>query len=372
MHHDTRSKISVLRPLLIALVVSAHVPWTLYNPTSKEIDFTAWNVLRLTLTAVMSPIGMPLLSVISGFLVVSSFKKYGFNGLLKKKVARIIIPMVVWNFAFATLIYWAQSHGWESRRDLPLFKGETWAWLNALFSIDTVPANGPLYFLRELFICFCLVPIFVKLATYRNLSYAVFILSALVIISDIQLPFIFRFDIYAWFLFGIFASIHSLDSWKPSTMHRSIILGTGAATACIVAFSYFISRSSFNYIESTLTIFGPFYFWILADLIHDNKVGVLLKKYSKYSFTVFLSHAYVISCCWQIWSINVGSSPYDNFIIFGVVCTTTVFLIAPVFYQVFYWWLRHAGFFATGKSTNTIKRSGAETNNENAISAVGG
>ncbi|NKC28355.1 hypothetical protein HED52_10475 [Ochrobactrum ciceri] len=74
MHHDTRSKISVLRPLLIALVVSAHVPWTLYNPTSKEIDFTAWNVLRLTLTAVMSPIGMPLLSVISGFLVVSSFK----------------------------------------------------------------------------------------------------------------------------------------------------------------------------------------------------------------------------------------------------------------------------------------------------------
>jgi len=76
----------------------------LYNPTSKEIDFTAWNVLRLTLTAVMSPIGMPLLSVISGFLVVSFFKKYGFNGLLKKKVARIIVPMVVWNFTFATLI----------------------------------------------------------------------------------------------------------------------------------------------------------------------------------------------------------------------------------------------------------------------------
>lgn len=187
------------------------------------------------------------------------------------------------------------------------------------------------------------------MATYRNLSYAAFILSTLVIISDIQLPFIFRFDIYAWFLFGIFASIHSLDSWKPSTMHRSIILSTGAATACIVAFSYFISRSSFNYIESTLTIFGPFYFWILADLIHGARVGILLKKYSRYSFTIFLSHAYVISCCWQIWSINVGSSPYDNFIIFGIVCTTTVFLIAPVFYQIFYWWLRHAGFFCNGQ-----------------------
>ncbi|MBO1040398.1 acyltransferase family protein [Brucella pituitosa] len=371
MHHDTRSKISVLRPLLIALVVSAHVPWTLYNPISKQIEFTIWNVLRLTLTAVMSPIGMPLLSVISGFLVVSSFKKYGFYELLKKKVARIIVPMIVWNFAFATLIYWAQSHGWESRPDLPIFKGGTWAWLNALLAIDTIPANGPLYFLRELFICFLLVPVFIKLAEYKNLSYIALMVSAVVIISDFQLPFIFRFDIYAWFFFGIFASAYRFDNWKPREMFRSVILVAGAASVFFVALWYFVNRASFTYIGNTFTLFGPFYFWLLADLIHDMKIGSVLKAYSKYSFTVFLTHAYIISCCWQIWSINVGTSPFYNFVIFGIFCTITVFMIAPVFYQMFYWWLRQAGFSTARRSSNAIDNPSVATNNEKAIPVAG-
>jgi len=362
MLQETKSKISVLRPLLIVLVVSAHVPWTLYNPVGKDVDFTFWNFLRLALTAVMSPIGMPLLSVISGFLVVLSFEKYGLLTLLKKKTSRILVPMVVWNFAFATLIYWAQSHAWESRPDLPLFNGGLGAWLNALLAIDTVPANGPLYFLRELFLCFCLTPILVFLAKYRPLSYVLMIASVVIIIADIQLPFIFRFDIYAWFFFGVFSFIHGLDKCTLDARLSAPILIGGLMVFITVALSYFVTKALFNYLVSTVTIIGPFYFWLLSEKIHKSSVGLALKKCSKYSFTIFLSHAYVISCCWQIWSINVGRSPFDNFVVFGIFCTTSVFVIAPVFYHSFYWWLRYAGFLAEKKTHNKNQYGDFQTN----------
>lgn len=354
MSPETASRISVLRPVLIALVVSAHVPWTLYDPTRKDINFTLWNFARLMLTAVMSPIGMPLLSVISGFLVVRSLGKYGYLELVQKKAARIIVPMIFWNFAFATLIYWAQSHGWQSRADLPLFNGNLASWLNALLAIDTIPANGPLYFLRELFICFCLLPALVGLARYRFLSGGVLLASALIIVTGMKIPLIFRFDIYAWFFFGILSSIYGFDKWSVSKKYQNIILVFGLLLFGAVAISYFVLKQQFNYVERLVTLIGPLYFWIFAGAVHKSKAGFVFKKYSKYSFTVFLTHAFVISCCWQTWSIWVGRSPFDNFVTFGFFCTTSVFLVAPAFYHGFYWWLSHIGVAASKPASERI------------------
>lgn len=339
MTPETKARIALLRPLLIGLVVSAHVPWTLYNPASMEIAPTLANLLNLMLTAVMSPIGMPILSVISGFLVVYSIEKYGYFLLIRNKVATVLIPMIVWNFAFATLIYWGQSHGWKSRPDLVLFNGNWWSWSNALLAIKLIPANGPLYFLRELFICFLLTPVFISIAKRHVATSIILALSAFLIVYAKPLPFIFRFDIYAWFFLGVYVSMHKLSDLKIEKRHQNTVLILGILIIPTVAVSFFLNKNLFRYLDKLITIIGPFYFWILAGKINNTKFGNFLKVYSKYSYTVFLSHAFVISACWQIWSIWVGKSPFDNFIIFNIFCTSTVFITAPIFYHSFHWWL---------------------------------
>ncbi|MFC0245838.1 acyltransferase [Falsochrobactrum ovis] len=341
---EIRKRITLLRPMLIALVVSAHVPYTLYNPSTKDIEATFTAFLNLMITGVLSPVGMPVLSVIFGYLSVSSLQKYGYSSLIQKKIATIIVPMVVWNFAFAALIYWGQSHGWPARPDLKLFNGNWASWVNALFAVNQIPANGPLYFLREIFLCFLISPLLIVLSKNKRLALALLLISAIMIVYARPLPLIFRFEIYAWFFFGIFAYNHELASISINSRHENAILSAGIFAVPLIAMSFFYNKSTFNTVDKALTLFGPIYFWILSGRLLNTQVGQGLMHYSRYSFTVFLSHAFVISACWQIWSIFIGSSPFDNFVIFGIFCTAVIFIVAPVFYHSFHWWIHQLGY----------------------------
>ena len=123
-------------------------------PEDHNIGF--FQVVYFILTRLVGLSSASLLSIVSGYFIVSSLLKIGPARLIASKFKTLVIPLVAWNLLMLALLtaYGILTGNWQ---DMPAFSpmGVT----NALLAITEWPLVIPLWFLRDLFVCCLFSPI---------------------------------------------------------------------------------------------------------------------------------------------------------------------------------------------------------------------
>lgn len=326
-------RIALLRPILIFLILTCHVPGNLYRPDLKHLTFSFDSYLHVLLSGIVAVGALPLLSIISGYLALSTWKKYSYGSILLTKSRRLLWPMVFWNLIMVFYIFWLQSQGISPRPDMPLYPFSFLEWMQGLLGLTKIPANPPLYFLRELMLCFLLLPILVQVARYGFITFLLLALISWMAIRGINLGFIHRVDIYGFFLLGLYLAqnrerLAGIIQWFSRPGVQTLYIGGFVVCALLFAGYVFLPSHKHFFLASKFsTLLIPLVFWMVSGYI-----GGWLKKFllwlSPVSFAVFLGHGVILPLTQKYWPILFGHNPlHHNYLVFWLTCIGLSFVV---------------------------------------------
>ncbi len=222
--------ITCARVLCIFSVMFVHVysgyphPWPVFGA------FEGRDVLFHFFTDVLGRSSVPLLTIISGWLLARQ-NGQGYPALLRIKLKTLVVPMILWSAALLVLI---ALHAAVTGRNTGL-PGTALGWVNAVASITQAPVNGPLAFLRDLFVVFLISPVLLPLV--RRLG----IWLLLVLFCGTELfpssPFLLRSQILLFFSIGVYLS--NIDVVR---IRYPVVVGAFAFV--MLTFAYDLARLS--------------------------------------------------------------------------------------------------------------------------------
>jgi hypothetical protein len=148
-------RIKIARSLCIFFMTFVHVPQGIAENVYDR-DAGLFDIVYFVLTRLMGLSSVSLLSVVSGYFIVSSLLKAGAGPLTVSKLKTLVVPLVAWNLLMLVLLaaYGVLSGNWK---DMPEFSPLGMA--NALLAVTEWPLVVPLWFLRDLFVCCLFAPL---------------------------------------------------------------------------------------------------------------------------------------------------------------------------------------------------------------------
>lgn len=296
--------IRVLRPVLILLICAVHIPFVRgYIANVTALDAPQM-LLSVYVKDVLARSGVPLLSIISGYLAFFSYRKYGYRVFLKKKVKMVLVPFIVTNVVTLILFKLALEF---TNTPVPALQGVDglMSTLKSIFGINRMPINGPLYFLRDLFLICCCVAAIDIIARRRLVVICVCVAvlflnfhnSGLVVgWGEHAVAILYRVDMVFFFLLGYFFSVHGIKPRKIDNYTAFVsVLFYGLTMLGVAIAISLIKPAMANYLEYRWSIgflalcFLPA-FMTLAHTFRETAVYQLLLRLSPYSFMMFLTH----------------------------------------------------------------------------------
>lgn len=192
--------IAIARVICILGVVYVHA-WTGVNGEAlAALRGTPQENLRWVLMELFGHSAVPLLGLISGWLVGGSSRTQDWVRHVGRKARTILLPMVMWNALAILLVSGAASMGLLSA---PQAHSAGWV-MQELFVISRNPdINVQMPFLRDLFLCMLVAPLLVRMPG-RGLA-LVMAVAGLCHILGIGPPVLMRAAILFFFTLGILA-----------------------------------------------------------------------------------------------------------------------------------------------------------------------
>lgn len=307
----TSRAITLVRPLLILFMMLAHL--RALNSVrvmngALELNFDHW--FTVFLESALAKSGVPLLSLISGYLAIYSLSRYGYFRLLLRKARRLVWPLVWANLLFIILItYPEQAVNSNHRPDLAIYPFNWYGWFQATFVFYRLPANQPLFFLKDLYTCFLLLPLLLTVAKIRYLNLLVLVWMAWkciyldsVFLFPVYPLWFLRFDIVFAFYIGILLFLNSIDlvigSRKLNLALASLFpLVCGLAAAVYVVYAKAEHTTVFLWIDFTVKVVSVLGCVSLMSLLVANPspVNQVLNWLSPYSYSLFLTHVFTFT-----------------------------------------------------------------------------
>ena len=192
--------IAIARLIGIMGIVYVHA-WT--GRTAEELAAVAFDwqaVLRTVLGEMFGRSAVPLLGMISGWLVVSTATRRGYGPFLLGKARTILLPMVLWNAIAIVLVGAAATFG-DLKAPTPSSIGWTLNELVPLVHANDINVQMP--FLRDLFVCMMLAPLLVRASSIWLALVALIVVVWSV--SGVHVPLLLRPQILLFFTAGIAA-----------------------------------------------------------------------------------------------------------------------------------------------------------------------
>ena len=103
---------------------------------------------------------VPLLAIVSGYLLFIADLDLRPVALWKKKFRTIAFPFFVFNFLAIALFFGLQHLIPDAIMRIDLLHASRYDWINALFGILDAPFDYPMYFMRDLLVLIALAPVF--------------------------------------------------------------------------------------------------------------------------------------------------------------------------------------------------------------------
>lgn len=286
-----RQAIGIARLLCILGIVYVH-GWTgLGGDQMAAQAGSGQDLLRWSLVELFGRSAVPLLSIVSGWLVAQSLARRGPRPFLSAKARTILLPMLLWNAIALALVVGAGGIGLIRA---PLLGDARWIADNMLSLTRAGDINVQTNFLRDLFLCMLLAPLLVRLPS-RGLA-LVAVGTALWAVGGWQLYLLLRPGILLFFIVGILARRHdlaerlgSIAPWRAALPFALIVpvkiwlsvLGEGAApgSAGLAATVDLATRAA-----AALLV------WRSAMALARRDIGLSLLGFERYAFFLFCSH----------------------------------------------------------------------------------
>lgn len=341
---QTSAAITTIRPLLILFMMLAHV-FALDSDSlllgANPLNFSNW--LTVFLKSALAKSGVPLLSLISGYLAVLSLRNYGYLRLLGRKAKRLVWPLIWANLLCIILItYPGQAANPGFRADLSIYPFDAYGWFQAIFAFYKLPANQPLFFLKDLFTCFLLLPLLVAVARIRYVNFAVMLwmawkciyLDSVFLVPVYPLWFM-RFDIVFAFYTGIVLFLHSKSLLIESralniALMAVFVLVASIASAVYVRYPKPDFLTLFLWLDFTVKLVSVVACIALMSALRSGGgvIAAALSQLSPYAYSMFLTHAISFQLFHRAWLTLFGRPEF--FGLSGALYLLMIFVVATV------------------------------------------
>lgn len=323
---NTSARINLMRILLISGIVFVHVPSG--NVTSAYLGHNGlFDWLRVFLGDSLFRIGVPCLSVISGYLLfVRGWERFDYRKTLRSKARTVLLPFLLWNGALFLAVLAVEDAGMGAGYFPDLWHASPSHLLTYAFATEDFPVNIPLYFLRDLLVCIVLSPI-LALCVRKAPLVTLGLLFVVAVVPNLSLVIVLKKSILFSFTFGIFLALKKQDL---KALDRFAVAGTVAVAAAAALLSVGLYRTGPNYpwvldlAHNMLSIIGAGGFWLMSSLAIRTRAGQALAETGSLSFWIFCAHYPLLVAMWMVWNRLVGESFYPLFYLGAIV---TSFLI---------------------------------------------
>lgn len=296
MYSDTFQRITILRYLMIVGIVFLHTPP--YVPV-VEVGSGLFDQIKAFFQNAAFRATVPVLTVISGYLLFRAGLDMNWKMLAQKKARTILIPFLVFNLGLLAVAYCMQRWlGISTSYQLIPFKEDVW--INAAFGLTAAPINYPLNFLRDLLAVMILAPLMGILL--RRVPWLGLLLVIGVFFFNLDGRFVLRDVMPIMFYIGGMAAVMK---WNLQALDRfSWLFLIAFVISCFVIVHFRIANT--NYFR----FLAPFLIWPATALLTGNALGAWIEKHSKYSFFIFVAHAPVLLVLSMAYQKMGKSIPY--------------------------------------------------------------
>lgn len=281
------------RILCILLLVYAHAQP--YQPGVPESLLSPMGLIHY-LRQLLGHTSVPLLSLISGYLLARTLSARPFLEELGNKWVSLIVPLVLWNLIYIAKVY--LESGLETAPAIH-------EWPNAMLAISAPPAMMPLYFLRDAFVCFLISPALIYLARkLPGTAAAALLINALLNIDGVlflnsAIP-LFYFAGCVLLVHKVPIPTHALP-WKP-------VWAAGLAMVLLSVAAFYMpsepgvsepSSLVHGAVDIALRAAGCVVFWSVATKLLHSRAGGLLLPFEPMAFFIFCAHGMAAGLWWM-------------------------------------------------------------------------
>ena len=203
---------------MILLVLFQHSK--VFHPFMSDGGFSVFSKIQSLLSDNIAQLAVPVFFFISGYLYFINVEIFNIEQYKSKTISRVrslLIPYLLWNGIY--ILIYALFQGVGMKTDFPYIL--EWSWMDVIkaficFDSGNSPIDGPLWFIRDLFLVFIISPVFYLLL--RRSGIAIVGLLGLIWIGfyrmDVFMPALSSlFFVVLGFYFGI-KKINVLEFFK--------------------------------------------------------------------------------------------------------------------------------------------------------------
>ncbi|MEI4488265.1 acyltransferase [Frigidibacter sp. MR17.14] len=288
LRRQSSDAIRMARVICILSMITVHF-WPGAGRILDEAQPGWAHPVYLVLVDYLGRSSVPLLSMISGALLVLSVRR-GPPPLqtIRHKLRMLIGPMVVWSAALLGLyLLHAAATGDMSR--LP--QGPM-GWINALFALTAPPANLPLAFLRDTFVCATIAALSLALARRSPATGLMLTVAAFALMLALPGTLILRPQIAWFYLAGVILALTGqLNRSLPSGLVLALFLADSLGRN---VFAADLGRAGLEWLDR---IAMSLLVWKVCEAIvrHLPAVFARMRRLEPYVFTLFCSHMLVVT-----------------------------------------------------------------------------
>ncbi|MBV2148677.1 acyltransferase [Sphingobium sp. AS12] len=285
--------IAIARVICILGVVYVHA-WTGQNGEALDaLRGTAQDNLRWALMEIFGRSAVPLLGLISGWLVAGSQSARHWRGHVRRKARTIALPMILWNGLAILLVSGAAYFGSLSA---PVPTSPWWVVEELLIVSRNPDINVQMPFLRDLFLCMVGAPLLVRAPGW--ILWLVIMAAVAAHVAGLGPPVLMRASILCFFTLGILAR---RGEWERRAIAAPLV-------AAVLPFALMISVQLYvmvglaelppvplrNAIDLAVRIAAALAFWRLAWALAGSGVRGLLLRIEPFAFFLFCAHLILI------------------------------------------------------------------------------
>ncbi len=250
---------------------------------------TPQEVLRWVLMEVFGRSAVPLLGLISGWLVAGSSRTRDWRSHISRKARTILLPMVLWNLLAIALVSGA---AWQLGLAAPMPQSLRWLVEEVLILTRPPDINVQMPFLRDLFLCMVLAPLLVRLPT-KALG-AVALAAGVCHVLGIGPPVILRASILMFFTLGIVSRrIHLEDRVAARPVALAIL-----PFLLLMPVHLYLSVGDVRPFDNLSTaaldlmvrVAASLAVWRLAWAVADTRAAAPIQRVEPYMFFYFCAH----------------------------------------------------------------------------------
>lgn len=286
----------MLRFLMIFGVVLLHVPP--FVPFA-ELTNEPFVLVKAYLQLAVFRCTVPVLTLISGYLLFRSALDQDPWRLARKKGKTILVPFLFFNLSLlgvALVLHYGLGLSLSDEIPPAHLRG----WLDVAFGYRGSPMNYPLNFLRDLLVLMVLAPVFGFFL--RRAPWVGLVLVFGIFMNNLDRALLLRDVMAPVFYLGGLAAVRR---WNLVAFDR---FAWPALAVFLLACLWIVAMRVAN--TNYLRLVAPFLIWPAAALLVPTALGRWMARMSKYSFFVFVAHAPVLLATWMVFKPFSRWVPY--------------------------------------------------------------